>query len=120
VKRAFVELIMFFLSLENVLYMLLLFNIDGVVMKHVVIVFKTIATVSIITLKVLITRAPVKECSVFRMKRCTSTVLPQSVLKIVYISICVKIINKLLQLKQSDLFSLHFMSNNMCWRYLFI
>ena len=38
------------------------------------------------------TRAPVKECSTFRIKRCTTTLLPQRVLKIVYISIWVEII----------------------------
>ena len=44
---------------------------------------KTIAAVSILTLKELITRASVKECSAFRIKRCTTTLLPQSVLIIV-------------------------------------
>ena len=53
---------------------------------------KTIAAVSILMLKVLITHVPVKECCAFRIKRCTTTLLPQSVLYIVYFSICVKII----------------------------
>ena len=48
---------------------------------------KTIVAVSILTLKVLITHAPVKECSAFRI----TMLLLQSVLKIVYISICVEI-----------------------------
>ena len=58
---------------------------------------KTIAAVSILTLKVLIMRVLVKECSAFRIKRWTTTLLPQSVLQIVYIRICVKIIKWLLQ-----------------------
>jgi len=37
---------------------------------------------------------------------------------LLYISICVKIITCLLPVKQSDLFSLHYVSNNMCWCYL--
>jgi len=48
---------------------------------------KTIVAVSILTLKVLITHALVKECSAFRI----TMLLLQSVLKIVYISICVEI-----------------------------
>ena len=48
---------------------------------------KTIATVAILTVKILITHAPVKECSAFRI----TTLLSQSLLKIVYISICVEI-----------------------------
>ena len=55
-----------------------------------------ITAVSILTLKVLIMRALVKECSVFRINRCSATLLPQKVLKIVYIrvyiNICVDII----------------------------
>ena len=48
---------------------------------------KTIVAVSILKLKVLITHAPAKECSAFRK----TMLLWQSVLKIVYISICVEI-----------------------------
>ena len=63
---------------------------------------KTVAAVSILTIKVYITRAPVKECSAFRIKRCSTTLLTQSVL----------------QIELSDLFSLHYVSDNMCWCYL--
>jgi len=59
-------------------------------------VLKTIAALSILTLNVLITRAPVKECNAFRIKWCAITLLSQSILKIVYISICVEIIKWLL------------------------
>ena len=48
--------------------------------------------VSILMLKVFVTPAPVKECSAFQIKRCTTMLLSQSVLKIEYISICVEII----------------------------
>ena len=48
--------------------------------------------VSILMLKVFGTPAPVKECSAFQIKRCTTMLLSQSVIKMVYISICVKII----------------------------
>ena len=42
-----------------------------------ILAFKDDRGSSILTLKVLITRAPVKECSAFRTKRCTTTLLPQ-------------------------------------------
>jgi len=38
-----------------------------------------------------------------------------TVAKIMYISICVEIIKWLLQVKQPDLFSLHYVSNNWCY-----
>jgi len=53
---------------------------------------KTIAAVSILTLNVLITCAPVKECIPFRIKLSITTILLQNVLTIVYISVHVKII----------------------------
>ena len=65
-------------------------------LKFIIIYLKMITAVSILTLKVLIMQALVKECSVFRINRCSTTLLPQNVLKIVYIrvyiSICVDII----------------------------
>ena len=41
---------------------------------------KTIAAVTVLTLKVLITRAPVKECSAFRIKTVHNKMLPISTL----------------------------------------
>jgi len=41
---------------------------------------KTIAAFSILTLKVNIMRAPVKDCSAIWIKWCSTTLLPQSIL----------------------------------------
>jgi len=51
-------------------------------------------------------RAPVKECSAFRIKRCSTTLLPQRILLIVYISICFQIIKWLLQVKICSVYTM--------------
>ena len=74
--------IIFLIAVLNSVRMPTLFS---VLVSNCSLQFKIVSGCSINPL----TRAPIKDCSVFRIKRCTTTLLRQSVLQKVYISICV-------------------------------